>query len=226
MLAVLFSAMRSSSKNKTVRKVRGICRLTQQELADMVGCARLSITGLEHGRLRLSESMAERMSLHTGVSKAWLLSNDPERVAVCERDPQRPFTPEVFWMTRAEVKDPRTDPIDVVMIQSFLSFFYGQLNAAAWNAYECDEMPYFYMCVRGCLKELEDRWPAPISYPQTSDAAKIQAHWGEAFEKLRLKKLAQQELENKPEAPTHSKPLGQPGVGSVGAANGDHDDAN
>src|SRR5260221_12956378 len=105
--------MRSSSKNNPVRTVRRICRLTQAELAKMIGCARLTITTLESGKLKISEKMAEKIALHTGASRSWLLGNNTEVAAGCVRDLQRPLTAEGFLMRRAGVGDPRVDRLDV-----------------------------------------------------------------------------------------------------------------
>lgn len=74
------------SRISSDRRLRNICGLTQAAFADIIDCARLTIVELESGKLSLSQSMATRISLHTGVSKAWLEEGDVNRAPVCERE--------------------------------------------------------------------------------------------------------------------------------------------
>lgn len=182
--------MRSSAKNNPVRTVRRICRLSQTEFAKTIGCARLTVHSLESRKLKLSARMAQRIVLHTGVSKDWLLSNNPEIAAVCERDPQRPFTAEVFWMTRAEVSNPRLDPLDVVAIQNLLASAYARLSDAARQAYRTNQIVYFQHMLREFLEELGARWPESHEIAPTMVAAEIQAQSSVLFERIRQAKLA------------------------------------
>lgn len=180
--------MRSSLKNNPVRTVRGICHLTQAELAQVIGCARLTVLALESGKLKLSEMMAEKISLQTGVSKSWLLSNDHSSAAVCEKDPQRPFTVEVFKTTRAEVSDPRSDPFDVVAIQNVLASAFARLNDAAILAYRSNEIIYFHYMLREFLRELAARWPESHELAPTMVVAEIYTQSSARFENARQQK--------------------------------------
>jgi transcriptional regulator with XRE-family HTH domain len=184
--------MRAASKNKTIRKLRKICRLTQEELAQKVGCARLTIQGLETGRLGLTEKMAKKISTHTGVSQSWLLANDPARPPMCERDLQRPFDLNFFWMNRAEIEDLRTDVLDVVSIEGQLASAFGELNIAARGAYAKTEIIYFNFALSEFLEELKKRWPmSGPPEPRTMDAKEIQVWNHSKFEELRQNKLLQ-----------------------------------
>ena len=53
-----------------------ISKNCQQQLADLVDCSRLTIQAIESGKLRLSERLAQRVWLQTGVSISWLLQHD------------------------------------------------------------------------------------------------------------------------------------------------------
>lgn len=182
--------MRAAPTNKTIRKLRKICRLTQAELAKKVDCARLTIQGLETGRLGLTEKMAKKISTCTGVHQAWLLANDPARPPMCERDLQRPFDLNAFWMTRAEIEDPRTDFLDVVSIENFLSCAFAELNIAARGAYAKTEIIYFNFALREFLEELRKRWPiSGPPEPPTMDAKEIQLWNHSKFEELRQGKI-------------------------------------
>ena len=150
--------MRSFAKNNPVRIVRGICDLTQAELAGLIGCVRLTVHNLESGKLKLSATMAQRIALHTGISQLWLLNPKRKLPPICERDPQRPYTVEIFKMTRAEITDPRIEPLDVVAIEGVVAAAYRQMCDAAWQAYRTDKIVYFYYIVRELLKELENHW--------------------------------------------------------------------
>jgi transcriptional regulator with XRE-family HTH domain len=184
--------MRAASKNKTIRKLRKICRLTQEELARKVGCARLTIQGLETGRLGLTEKMAKKISTCAGVHQSWLLANDPARPPMCRMDLERPFDLNAFWMTRAEIEDPRTDPLDVVSIENFLSCTFAELNIAARGAYAKNEIIYFNFALREFLEELKKRWPmSGPPEPRTMDAKEIQVWNHTKFEQLRQNKLLQ-----------------------------------
>jgi hypothetical protein len=133
-------------------------------LARILDCARLTIVGLEGGRLRMSPNMAERISLHCGVSRAWLLKGNPRLVPVCEQDPQRPFNKEVFDMTRAEVLDPRIEPADLAVIGGAMERFCAQLRGIARAAYGRDQITYFNYKTREFLEGLELRWKVPNKF--------------------------------------------------------------
>lgn len=184
----ILASMRSLSKNNPVRIIRGICHLTQAELAKLIGCARLTVLTLESGRLKLSEKMAERISLHTGVSKTWLLSNDHKRDPICERDPQKPYTIDVFMMTRAEVSNPRLHPLDVRHIENVLASAYARLSDAARQAYSADKIVYFYYLLREFLSQVDDRWPDSGELARIMDAAQIASRSKVLFEKVRKEK--------------------------------------
>src|SRR6516165_10387001 len=50
--------------------------LRQTQLAKMVGCSVATITSVEVGRLKLSESLAKRIAAATGCDEQWLLAGD------------------------------------------------------------------------------------------------------------------------------------------------------
>jgi hypothetical protein len=134
--------------------------------------------------------MAEKIALNTGASKSWLLSNDPELAAVCERDTLRPFSAEVFWMTRAEVLDPRLEPLDVVAIENVVACAYARLNDSALQAYQNERITYFHYMLREFLEELGAHWPESHQLAPTMVAAEIQAQSNARFEKIRQQKIA------------------------------------
>jgi DNA-binding XRE family transcriptional regulator len=147
-----------AAKNQTVRILRKLCGLTQAELAQVIGCARLTVHGLEAGKLKLSDKMADKIALHTAVSPAWLLANNPKTQPVCQHDRGRPYTREVFQMRRAEVLDSRTAPMDLIIISKNLESFCAQFRAVALAAYRAEEIIYFNYTIREFLEHVEQRW--------------------------------------------------------------------
>ena len=180
-------------KHNPVKIVRRLCGQTQQELADLIGCARLTVHTLESGKLKLSEAMAEKISLHTGVSQHWLLNPKRKLPPICERDPQRPYTVEVFNMTRAEITDPRIEPLDVVAIEGTVAAAYRRLCDAAWQAYRTDQIVYFYFIVREWLKELENHWKDSRKLPDSSDVGRLFAEFAALMEQARTAKAEKTE---------------------------------
>jgi len=142
----------------TVRVLRKLCGLSQAELAQIIDCARLTVHGLEAGKLKLSDKMAERIALHTGISAGWLLANNPKRKPVCQFDSARLFTKEVFEMRRAEVLDSRTDPVDLFLLSRTVESSCSRLRGCARAAYCSDEIIYFNYKVRQFLEDVEQRW--------------------------------------------------------------------
>src|SRR5712691_8841622 len=165
--------MRSLLGKNPVRIVREICGLTQAQLADIIGCARLTIHTLESGKLKLSQKMTEQISLFTGVSQAWLLDPNRKLPPTSERDPQRPYNQEVFTRTQAEISDPRAEPMAVVVITAFVHDAYRRLYDAAWQAYDQNRIIYFNLILAKFLKELGQRWPDSRQIPATMTVAEI-----------------------------------------------------
>jgi transcriptional regulator with XRE-family HTH domain len=59
----------------SVALLRSELGLYQKQFADLLGCSTESIKSIELGRLKLSESLALRISAETGVDSQWLLRN-------------------------------------------------------------------------------------------------------------------------------------------------------
>src|ERR1035441_7312075 len=110
-----------------------------------------------------------------------------------ERDPHRPYTVEVFNMTRAEITDPRIEPLDVVAIEGVVAAAYRQMCDAAWQAYRTDKIVYFYYIVRELLKELENHWKDSRKLPDSSDVARLSAEFAALMEQARTAKAEKTE---------------------------------
>jgi len=176
------------AQNNPIRALRRICGLTQAELADLLGCARLSIHAIESGRLKLSRKMAERIALHSGVSQHWLLDPKRKLPPFCEREPQRSFTLAVFKMTRAEISDPRIEALDVVAIEGMVAAAYRRLCDASWQAYRTGKIVYYNYLVREFLKDLQNHWKESRKMPQSSKVSELYAAFHSLMEKTRKEK--------------------------------------
>jgi transcriptional regulator with XRE-family HTH domain len=69
--------MPKSKGTHVLVRVRRHLSLTQEQLAKWCGCSYYTIQAVELGRLNLSPSLAERISLVTGVPAKYLLENNP-----------------------------------------------------------------------------------------------------------------------------------------------------
>jgi len=87
--------MRTSSKKTTPAVLRSILGITDVEMAELLGCSPSTIHSVESGRLKLSESLALRMSLVTGVDLMWLLDGDTSKPPTCQYQ-RRPYSRSEF----------------------------------------------------------------------------------------------------------------------------------
>jgi transcriptional regulator with XRE-family HTH domain len=177
--------MRPSTCKSTVTVTRLVAGITMQQLSEILGCSRMSLQQIELGRLKLSRKMAEKISLHTGVSMNWLLANHHQVRPVSQRDDKEPFTREVYLQARAEILKPRTDPMDVRFLENSLAAAYHELNAAAEEAYRSDQIIYFYYQLREFLETLAERWPATSKLQPSMNVAQTAEVFRKRFEKHR-----------------------------------------
>ena len=69
--------MRPSPLRHPLAVLRQVIGLGQKELAEIVGKSTATIQAIELGKLNLSEELALKISVETGVSARWLLDGDP-----------------------------------------------------------------------------------------------------------------------------------------------------
>jgi transcriptional regulator with XRE-family HTH domain len=151
--------MPASSQKSCLAVLRSIAGITQQELATMAGCARVTIQAVELGKLALSSRLAERIALQTGVAADWLLANDYKAPPKSQRDRKEPFTKRDYDIRRAEISDPRIDPADLAMIQAVWSSAAWQLASGLLTAYRRGQTVLFYYKLRILLEELAPEFP-------------------------------------------------------------------
>ena len=69
--------MRPSPLRHPLAVLRQIVGITQKELANLVGKSAATIQAIELGKLALSEELALKIALETGVAMKWLLDGNP-----------------------------------------------------------------------------------------------------------------------------------------------------
>ena len=151
--------MPASSKKSCLAIVRSVAEITQKDLAQMIDCAPVTVQSIELAKLRLSQKLAKRIELQTGVSLEWLLHNDYTVPPTCRMEPGQPYTKRIYQMTRAEITDPRTDPADLIIAQGVLDSATHQLTAGFLTAYRRNQTVFFYYKLREILDDFGAEFP-------------------------------------------------------------------
>jgi transcriptional regulator with XRE-family HTH domain len=86
--------MQKPAKRHVLANVRIECGLTQDQLAEILRRAKVSIQKVEQGQMSLSEELAEQIEKELDVSAAWLLENNPDSNPVTPRGGR--WTKELF----------------------------------------------------------------------------------------------------------------------------------
>lgn len=76
--------MRRSPKRHPLAVLRLTLGLTQKEMADLAGCATITIQSIETGKMPLSEKLGEHIAAVTGVQMYWLMAGDPKAPIVAD----------------------------------------------------------------------------------------------------------------------------------------------
>ena len=138
--------MRPSLKRHVLVLVREKLGLNQKDFADYVNCSESTLQAVERGpnRLKLSEGLAIRISLETGVDVQWLLANDfslpikPSAAAsflysrVHNAFPKE-YSLNLFDMVQASKKEP-LNTTGIYTEQLFALNDYGRLRASIEKA--------------------------------------------------------------------------------------------
>jgi hypothetical protein len=146
---------------------------------------------VELGHLALSRRLAERISLHSGANRSWLLNNKYKVQPTCERDAREPYTKQVFEKTRAEIEDPRTDPADLLVQFKTLGSVYWRLAALFLQACRANKTIYFQHKLRFFLDDLETEFPRAQDLPMSDDPKRTQDEFWRRLKKASHLKVAQ-----------------------------------
>ena len=151
--------MTRAIKKTTVAALRLITGLKAKPFADALGCSEATVNSLETGRLKLSETMAQRIAVETGVSLAWLLDGDVS-APVLAADGWS-FTIETFEANAA--KKQRSDKIPPARLSVDFVNFAGRLHdiLSAANRAGGYSVPAYK--VGRFLDDMESKGGAPAS---------------------------------------------------------------
>jgi transcriptional regulator with XRE-family HTH domain len=100
--------MRPSPLRHPLAVLRQIIGMSQKELADLVGKSTSAVQAIELRKLDLSEELARKIALETGVSMKWLLDGDP-LVAPIAGDNNNPFLLDENKFSKAVFERRRAD---------------------------------------------------------------------------------------------------------------------
>ena len=118
--------MRRSPERHNLARLRLLIGLGQKEMAEIVGCSTPTIRAVELGKLKLSEGLAFRISLATGIDAAWLLENDLTKPPVSTDGGE--YTHRFYEATRANNTPHHADSIFVASrLDEFNFATYGRL---------------------------------------------------------------------------------------------------
>jgi transcriptional regulator with XRE-family HTH domain len=170
--------MPASSRKSCLAVLRHIAQLTQKELAQLVDCAPVTVQSVELGKLRLSERLAQRIALQTGVSVEWLLADDYIVPPSCPREPEKVYTKRHYDMTRAEIADPRTDPVDLAMAEGVLINACHKLAGGLLRAYQKGQITFYNYKLKEFLEDFGAEFAPPkdLVWPQNLEAMMRRLH--------------------------------------------------
>lgn len=94
--------MRRSPKRHPLAVLRQILELGQKEMAELAGCSVPTIQSIELGRLKLSEKLAAKISVETGVDLTWLMEGNPDVSPKCQNG--CPYTRHEYEQLRAIIE--------------------------------------------------------------------------------------------------------------------------
>jgi len=131
--------------------LRRVIGKTQPQMAEMLGCSAATIQSIEVGRLRMSERLAQKISLKTDISPGWLLQGDS--VAPPVDTTGAPYTQESF-----EMNQPIMHPLPVIGVSDWLSGIWRQVLGILASAHKRGELPLCEYKLRESLRALEQRF--------------------------------------------------------------------
>src|SRR6266700_4438501 len=143
--------------------------------------APVTVQSIELGKLRLSERLAQRVSLQTGVCFSWLLQNDYTAPPIWNRDARQPYTKRAYEMTRAEICNPRTDPCDLLLAEGVVAHATQQLAAGLLTAYRRNQTVFFYYKLREFLEDFTVEFPPARDLDRTQLLGKLMRHLHECL---------------------------------------------
>jgi hypothetical protein len=142
--------------------LRSFLKIGQKELAEILGCSVSTIQSVELGRLKMSDELAKRASVKTGVSCTWLLAGDPG-APMTTGNSRYPYTRDCFERHQARGASPNSH-FPKCWLPGTLFEFYVALREILHHAHGKNELELteykIRMAIKGVRKEMrmgEDR---------------------------------------------------------------------
>jgi transcriptional regulator with XRE-family HTH domain len=159
--------MRPSPLRHPLAVLRQVIGLGQKELADLIKKSPATIQAIELGKLKLSEELALKISVETGVSIKWLLNGDPQAEPAIEfgplPGPEERFTREHFEWVRAERTQSREGGIILLGLPWYDAV---RLDAIKHAATESGNWKLVNYRISKFLDELESEFGGKLSKEQ------------------------------------------------------------
>lgn len=103
MSAILLQFPDMNAPPNRIRELRSLAGMSQQELADLVGCSKMQISGLERGRPQLDVLWMQRLAAPLGVNPGDLLNPADNPAAQISREEAHLL--DLFRNAPAELRD-------------------------------------------------------------------------------------------------------------------------
>lgn len=144
--------MRKSKLKTPLAVLRTTIGLKQKQLAALVNKSQATIQSIELGRLKLSETLAERIVLETDVNLAWLLNGDPD-APIIKMDGRTRYSKHDFETAQAsheniEINNPK-------ILQTSLNNWTQQLATLSHKAFKKQRFSLLYYRTKSFLDALE-----------------------------------------------------------------------
>lgn len=149
-------SMRPSCEKHVLSKLRAaLGKIEQWRLAEKVGCSEGAIKRIERGKLKLSDGLAEKIFLATGIAPDWLLNNNFDAPMI-EGVKGEPYSRDIYDRIQANKAAPEgseTQGHRMRVIRSLEEILWSFVSAEKQSAQASALAAYRLLCFAQQLKE-------------------------------------------------------------------------
>lgn len=150
--------MRKSRMKSTLAVLRTTIGLTQQQMADLVGCSKPTIQAIELGKLTLSKRLAEQISLMTGIDPGWLQGGKYREPPTSDLQSTEIYSKATFDNRQADLARPRSGPIDLVFMEHIVVDSFARIADIMLEAHDTRKNILYYYKLRMSIETLENEF--------------------------------------------------------------------